>query len=124
MGTIRKKILKKNAEVRRANEGKPREASNKRAMRVMMKDFNRYVERRLKIENVEELKKKVVTQEELGLPTEMSGEDLLRFIKSDKPKEPLVSAEWVTFDMDLASTTNADSSNPYSVTLNIEDDVK
>ncbi len=67
-------------------------------MRAMMKDFNRYVQKKLKIENVEELKKKVVTQEELGLPTEMSGEDLLKFIQSDKPKEPLVSAEWISFD--------------------------
>ncbi len=98
MGTIRKSVLKKNAEVRRANEGKPRESSNKRSMRAMMKDFNRYVQKKLKIENVEELKKKVVTQEELGLPTEMSGEDLLKFIQSDKPKEPLVSAEWISFD--------------------------
>jgi hypothetical protein len=84
MGTIRKKILKKNKEARRNSEGQPRVSSNKRLMRKMMKDFNAYVKRKMDIENIEALKAKVVTHEELGLPEEISGEDLMNFINNNK----------------------------------------
>lgn len=79
MGTIRKKILKKNKEARRNSEGQPRVSSNKRVMRKMMKDFNAYVKRKMDIET---LQAKVVTHEELGLPEEISGEDLMNFINN------------------------------------------
>ncbi len=79
MGTIRKKILKKNKEARRNSEGQPRVSSNKRVMRKMMKDFNAYVKRKM---DIEALQAKVVTHEDLGLPEEISGEDLMNFINN------------------------------------------
>lgn len=77
MGTIRKSVLKKNKEARRASEGFPRESSNKRKMRKMIKEFNAYVKRKM---DIEALQAKVVTHEELGLPEEISGQDLIEFI--------------------------------------------
>lgn len=86
--SIRKKVLKKNKEVRKNTQGLPREKSNGAKMGKMMKEFNAFVRRKQYEENIRQIVEKSVTHEELGLPEEISGQDLLNFLKQEnKPIE-------------------------------------
>ena len=72
---VRKKVLKKSKEIRRKTEGLPRAKSNRGYTRKLIKEFNAYVAQKMREGNL-------VSHEDVGLPDEVSGEDVLALIKS------------------------------------------
>lgn len=111
--SIRKKVLKKNKEVRRNTQGLPREKSNGAKMGKMMKEFNAFVRRKQYEESIRMMAEKAISHEEAGLPEEVSGQDLLNFLNTNKtyPEEPVIISTPYVYEPSLINQENKSIEN-------------
>jgi hypothetical protein len=70
--SLSKKVLQKKKNQRRSLEGQPKAKTKRKQMFLMMKDFNKFVARKMS-EGV------LVDHKDVGLPDEITGEDIVGF---------------------------------------------